>query len=205
MVLSLMVFVAMGKHAWSEDALTANPQIMILVFDNDRLALPVLIKAERQATAIFHRAGINVDWRNCSPAAGSEGACHEIPGSPQFVMTILCRSKQPTNDIFGVAFLGESGTGNYADIFFDRITKLHHEAGANEARLLGAVAAHEIGHLLLGSHSHSQWGVMSAHWEADHLRRVEMGTLLFNPEQSLRMRTRIVGFEGYAAGNKRLR
>jgi hypothetical protein len=197
MVLSSVVLVAMVEPVLGQQADTANPQIMILVFDKDRLALPVLVEAERQATLIFRRAGINVDWRYCSPGSEkSERACHEIPTPTQFVMTIIGQNKPSTNDIFGVAFLGESGTGKYVDVFFDRITKLHREEGSNEASLLGAVIAHEIGHLLLGSHSHSQWGIMSPHWKADHLRRVGMGTLLFSPEQAFRMRARIAGFEG---------
>jgi hypothetical protein len=197
MVLSCAVLVAMVQPVLGKQADTANPQIMILVFDKDPLALAVLVEAERQATAIFRRAGIDVDWSNCSPGSEkSERACHEIPTHTQFVMTIMGQNKQSTNDIFGVAFLGERGLGKYVDVFFDSITKLHQEAGSNEASLLGAVIAHEIGHLLLGSHSHSQWGIMSPHWESDHLRQVGMGTLLFSPEQAFRMRARIAGVEG---------
>jgi hypothetical protein len=196
LVLSSVVLVAMVEPALGQPADTVNPQIMILVFDKDRLALP-LVEAERQATFIFRRAGINVDWRNCSLGSEkSEGACREIPTPTQFVMTIMGQNRQSTNDIFGVAFLGERGTGKYVDIFFDSITKLHQEQGSNIASLLGAVIAHEIGHLLLGSRSHSQWGIMAPHWEAEHLRRVGMGTLLFSLEQALRMRARIAGFEG---------
>jgi hypothetical protein len=197
MVLSSVVLVAMVEPVFGQRADTANPQIMILVFDKDRRAQPVLVEAERQATLIFRRAGINVDWRSCTQASEkSERACQEIPTPTQFVMTIMGQNKLSTNDIFGVAFLGESGTGKYVDVFFDSISKLHREEGSNEASLLGAVIAHEIGHLLLGSHSHSPWGIMSPHWEAGHLRQVGMGTLLFSPEQAFRMRARIAGFEG---------
>jgi hypothetical protein len=197
MVSLFIVLVGMGKPLWGKQDAGPTPQIIILVFDQNGLAVPVLIEAERQATAIFRRAGINVDWRNCSLVSGqSDSACHQIQGPTQFVMTIVNRSVQPANDIFGVAFLGEHGTGKYVDVFFDNITKLRHEGGSGQASLLGAVAAHEIGHLLLGSHSHSQWGLMSPHWEVEDLRRLGMGTLMFTPEQALLMRTRIAGFEG---------
>jgi hypothetical protein len=197
MVLLFVVLVGMGKPLWGKHVVGPAPQIMVLVFDQNGLAVPVLVEAERRTTAIFRRAGISIDWRNCSLASGkSDSACHQIQGPTQFVMTIVARREQRANDMFGVAFLGESGTGKYVDVFFDSITKLYHEGGSDQASLLGAVAAHEIGHLLLGSHSHSQWGLMSPHWEAEHLRRLGMGTLMFTPEQAFLMRTRIAGFEG---------
>jgi hypothetical protein len=105
------------------------------------------------------------------------------------LVTIAARSMQPTGDVFGVAFLDENGEGKYADVFFDNINTLHRDTGANLGRLLGAVAAHEIGHL--GFKSHSMWGIMSAHWQQDHLRSLERGALLFTPEQALHMQARI--------------
>jgi hypothetical protein len=57
--------------------------------------------------------------------------------------------------------------------------------------LLGTVAAHELGHLLLGSHAHSSIGIMTPHWEPETLRRMNMGGLLFTREQASRMQERI--------------
>jgi hypothetical protein len=186
------VLAGMAGPAFGEAPAVTTPQIMILVFDNDRLTEPAIAEAERQMTAIFRRAGISVAWRNCSlPSEGSEKACHQIPGPTQFVVTIVARSMQPVQDVFGVAFLDEKGTGKYADIFFDRIVSLRRTGGADQARLLGAVAAHEVGHMLLGSHSHSPWGIMSRHWEADHLNRLDRGGLSFTPEQATRMQARL--------------
>jgi hypothetical protein len=68
---------------------------------------------------------------------------------------------------------------------------MYRDSGASPARLLGTVAAHEIGHLLLGSQSHSAMGVMSAHWGETELRRVSMGGLRFTSEQASSMKERI--------------
>jgi hypothetical protein len=48
-----------------------------------------------------------------------------------------------------------------------------------------------MGHLLLGSNAHAISGIMRAHWESAELRGITMGTLMFLPEQSKRMRVKI--------------
>jgi len=58
-------------------------------------------------------------------------------------------------------------------------------------RILGSVMAHELGHLLLGLNSHSVTGLMRARWGNDELRCLDMGTLVFLPEQGKRMRARL--------------
>ncbi len=162
-----------------------------MVFDKDHLTDPTLLMAEEEVTSIFRRAGIRLLWRNCSlPEPGATG-CHQIPGPSQFVVTIVARNQQPAGEVFGVAFLDRDGTGKYADVFFDNIARLHRDTGTDAAMLLGAVTAHEIGHLLLGSHSHSAWGIMSRHWEHDHLSQLARGALLFTSEQAISMQARI--------------
>src|SRR5262249_16089412 len=68
------------------------------------------------------------------------------------------------------------------------------EDGIDEARLLGAVAAHEVGHLLLGLRAHTLWGIMAPRWSGEALRQVGMGRLLFTPEQAARMRGKVRGY-----------
>ena len=46
--------------------------------------------------------------------------------------------------------------------------------------ILGCVMAHELGHLLLGSNSHSDKGIMLPRWEVNQVRQLMMGTLLFH-------------------------
>jgi hypothetical protein len=62
-----------------------------------------------------------------------------------------------------------------------------HETFVDPAIILGHVAAHEIGHLLLGTNSHSPGGIMRAHWRMEELARAKKGLLLFTKSQSHRM------------------
>jgi hypothetical protein len=166
-----------------------GPEITIFVYNTARVSLPDLSLAEQQASMIFRQTGIVTAWVNCS-AASLKGPCRPS-GPSQFILHIVAHGKTSSDAVFGVAFLGTDGTGRYCDVFYDRIEKMHLGSGASPARLLGTVAAHEIGHLLLGSQSHSPVGVMSARWREEELRRVSMGSLRFTSEQASRMRARI--------------
>jgi hypothetical protein len=69
--------------------------------------------------------------------------------------------------------------------------QLQKSDGADIASLLGHVAAHEIGHLLLGSNSHAAAGIMHAHWTAEELASAKVGSLVFLEKESRRMRARL--------------
>jgi hypothetical protein len=92
--------------------------------------------------------------------------------------------------VFGVAFVTGSG-GAYADIFFDRVQRVHEQArNISVAALLGSVFAHEIGHLLLGEHSHSRDGLMVGQWHLDQLNKIAKGNLFFVSGDAHRLRAR---------------
>ena len=65
--------------------------------------------------------------------------------------------------------------------------ELHANWNVSLADTLGHVMAHELGHLLLGSNSHSGMGIMRAHWQSEELRRLSRGGLWFTNEQADRM------------------
>jgi hypothetical protein len=106
-------------------------------------------------------------------------------------LQIAAKGRTSSDLVFGVAFLAQDGDGKYSNVFYDRVERAHSDFGAPVSRLLGAVSAHELGHLLLGSHAHSNAGIMTPVWKEEVLRRMEMGSLLFNSDQATRMRTRI--------------
>lgn len=163
-------------------------QVRILVYDKARIPLTVMEQAGREAVRIFRTAGVELQWVNC-PDRGAEDECRVLKDNAKLIVNVIPRGKSGES-IYGDAFLAEDGTGRYADIFFERIEAAHHECDVNESRLLGAVAAHEIGHLLLGLRAHSGLGIMSPSWSSEQIRQVGMGTLLFTPEQANRLRAR---------------
>jgi hypothetical protein len=171
---------------------SGSPEITVLVQNSTRLSAEIANESELEAARIFRSAGIAITWVNCFAASRKlEDACQGTPGPGQFVLHIVPTGKTSSDLVFGLAFLDERGVGKYSDVFLDRIEEACRQSGADLSRLLGAVAAHELGHLLLGSHGHSYSGVMTAVWKERTLSYESMGFLLFTHEQGSMMRARI--------------
>jgi len=62
------------------------------------------------------------------------------------------------------------------------------------AGILGSVMAHEIGHMLLGSHAHAISGIMRGHWERDDLLSIRAAEMQFTKEQSQRIKRKVMSF-----------
>jgi len=166
---------------------TKDAEVRVLVYDNARVSSAVLDQAGIEATRIFQKARIRLLWVNCSARkVGHE--CRDGPAENDLVLHVIPHGKTSNDFVFGEAYLSEDGTGRYADVFFQRIKNANWISGASEWQLLGAVAAHEIGHLLLGPRAHNWMGIMAARWSAEDLRQMEMGSLLFTRQQADRMK-----------------
>jgi len=187
-----LVLLTFWSSAWAGGSDSNTPTITILVYHQEGLSPQTLAAGEQQAAVILRKAGIETRWADCSAGIKkTDDACRQLDVPAQFVVRIVPEPFGPTDTVFGVAFLGLDGTGKYSDVFWDRCEGMHRNSGVNAATLLGTVAVHEIGHLLLGSNAHSAIGIMAPHWEQEELRHAGMGSLLFTGEQSVRMRTRI--------------
>jgi hypothetical protein len=191
-IAALLLFLIAGRmsaHAQTNGLNTTG--ITIFVYNDARVPHSELDAAEQQASFIFRKSGVTVEWLNCLDAHEINEDCHRLLNPVEFVMHIVPTGRTSSDTVFGVAFLAEDGSGKYSDVFFDRIDNAHRESGTSAAGLLAAVTAHELGHLLLGPNAHSSLGIMSPHWEKEDLRRIGMGSLRFTPDQSSHMRLRI--------------
>jgi hypothetical protein len=164
--------------------------IKVLVLDSVKLSPSLIRRAETEAGHLFRQAGIEIHWVNCSKPGDADN-CHHVPRADEFMLHIVHDGRTQSDLVFGEAFLGEDGTGKYSDVFFDRIRDAAGDPGLGVVNLLGAVSAHELGHLLLGTRSHSLIGIMEPVWAHESLRRIGMGTLLFTHEQSQLMKRRL--------------
>ena len=159
--------------------------ITVLVNNSAGVKLSVLRRAEREATRLFDAARIEIQWVNCVET----DECRRVLGPKEFVLHIMPGGKTRSDFVFGEAFLGEDGRGKYCDVFFDRLKQT--QGDVNLALLLAAVSAHELGHLLLGSNSHSRIGIMEPRWREDSVQKIGKGILLFTQEQGELMRRQI--------------
>lgn len=166
-------------------AAAGQSSVTVLVNDSVGVHPIVLSKAEAEATRLFRAAGISIRWVSCRET----DACRRTLTRDELVLHIVHNGKTQSAFAFGEAFLGDDGRGQYSDIFFDRVKAA--PGNTNVGRLLGVVAAHELGHLLLGSNAHAQVGIMQPVWERDCVRKLAMGLLAFTPDQARWMRQRI--------------
>jgi hypothetical protein len=173
-----------------------SDSIGITVMVNNSVQVPALVlqQAESEAARIFALSGIHIRWHECAPGLGTDDPCRRVPGKNEFVVHVVRTGQTSLDSIFGAAFVGQDGQGKYCDIFFDRIQETVRTTRTGLGQLLATVIAHELGHLILGSHSHSSFGIMMPHWNQEELQRIAMGNLLFGKEETLRMRTRMQSY-----------
>ncbi len=188
----MLGIVLLGGNLAAGRAGGGGAEITVLVNNSAGVSQAVLKQAESEAARIFRAADIDIVWVDCVQGTDLvDDACRRVPGLNNFVLHLVPEGRTSSDWVFGLAFLGEDGAGKYSDVFYDRVQQLQREFGTPSPRLLGAVAAHELGHLLLGSHAHSYAGIMAAVWEKEIVRHMEMGGLLFSRDQATRMRARV--------------
>jgi hypothetical protein len=184
-----------GFPAKAEDGRPPGLVVTVAVHNNASVSASTLAQAERMAGTIFRQAGVEVVWANCDlPAEEAQiaSSCHVTEFPRHLQLSIARRSKDLTESILGVSFLAEDGSGCYSDVFLEPTEELHEKLHViNLATLLGHVVAHEIGHLLLGSNSHSDAGIMRPHWDERDLANASKGELLFTQRQGQTMRARV--------------
>ena len=155
-----------------------------------------LRRAQKEAARVLGQAGIEAKWIRCA-IPGSEiqtdPICRSQPTPADIFVKILprkmARRLMKHHSEFGLAFTAEGeGFGSNLSIFYHRVDELAESRQASRSLLLGHFIAHEIGHLLLGSSSHSRSGIMHVPWNRAQLERASLGTLLFTKKQAARMR-----------------
>jgi len=166
---------------------SAGAQLHVIVYKDAPVSEEVLDRARAEAVRIFRGAGIELSWINCSRNMAAN-ECQASPAEGVLYLNIVSQGTLVHDLVYGEAFLDDRGKGKVADVFYDRVKDAQRELGINEGRLLGAIAAHEIGHLVLGLHAHHWTGIMTPNWDRENLRLLGMGTLFFSKEQAIRMR-----------------
>jgi hypothetical protein len=196
---AVLTFLAVPAFAPAQNLPTTSlsPEVTISVHDYADVPTVLLAAAEDQAKEIFRHAGLETAWLNCSPKLEREelepGSCY-FSDTSHLTLKISPRARKAQFrnriDVLGTAYPDEKGAGYFAYVFYDRIQELAQRRGLGHA-LLADVMAHEIGHLLLGSTSHSPSGIMCGHWNYEELRNVAEGTMSFVPAQSRIMQDRL--------------
>jgi hypothetical protein len=193
-----------GKGLVGAAALLFTSAAAVIAEPNDAHRVPVRlydmagIGAETTSTALatagaaLRSASIAVEWEHCANRR-APGPC-DAPPAGEYVIRIV-RTADTSGR--GPRPLGEAlvniatGSAAFATIYFQRVHRLSQAAGADEAQVLGYAIAHELGHLLLASHVHSDQGLMRPQWQERDLRRRRDTDWRFSAQDAAAIRDRV--------------
>lgn len=209
--LSFGFLLTLGLTAWAQ-AGEGEPGLRITLRVRNDAEVPekTLRQAEKEVTKIFHQAGVEASWHHIpapsgekpsnsssTPTAPSPGLQLRIFILPQAMARPLEERLPNMAHVFGVAPRTEDNPGHLVYIFYHRVEELVQKQWLLEytPRILGLAMAHEIGHLLLPSNSHTETGIMRAHWyfpsKLDFLFAT-YGRLEFTPKQGELIRSEVL-------------
>jgi hypothetical protein len=163
-----------------------TPKITVRVLNPAGIPPKTLRRAEHVAGAIFDHAGVEIIWRACPP-------CEEdlAPGE-RWLHLLTHGPRKVREDALGFAVLTpeRDGAANYGGAYWRAVQKAAANLEADEAALLGATMAHELGHVLLRSRAHAGAGVMCPRFQKAEARMAASGELRFIPEEAEKIRPR---------------
>ena len=168
----------------------ASPTITVQIY-NYSLASPTLLAgAEREAGRILRTAGLWAVWLECPVGPFTprpQGDCERAPEATDLRLRVL---GAPLTNKFQDTVFGFAVHPVLASVYYEYATR---RAKSDDAEfeapiILGCAIAHELGHLLLGTNSHSDAGIMQPRWEPNQFRQLMLGNLVFTTEQSKLMR-----------------
>ena len=167
------------------------------MFNDASVPAEILAHGEARAAHILAQTGLHVEWLNCAPGGSHVPDQFEQPSACSYPshlsVRIVLAGRSVREDIFGEAYTDSQGKGTYIKLYYAHLAEPNAHLPLGEGELLGCVIAHEVGHLLLGTDSHSHEGIMQGHWEDPQLREAGKGNLQFTPSLAGLMRERLAG------------
>ena len=189
---------AYGRHDVTDNGIPRSV-VTVLVYDYVHLRPDVLTASEETAGTILRQAGIETEWLDCPPSPAEfekYPACYKDPGTTAFALRILpesmARKLHRDDEPLGFALPCRDTTSACpVTIFYYRVADLAHGHTRAE-RILGHVIAHELGHVLLNSNTHTLIGIMRGVWSPEDLMRMAWSYLFFTPDQARQLNVGIL-------------
>lgn len=138
--------------------------VVVRLYDTRGVPEDALTAARATAERILQAAGVSVRWARCP--------CSEPVGPVELMVRVSAATPDSEPASLGFSYVDvDRKVGTLATVFDDRVHALATAARVDEGELLGRAIAHEIGHLLLGTHDHASAGLMRGTWTSIELAK----------------------------------
>lgn len=173
-----------------------NARITVWVYSYAQVSKQDLGEAERVASGVLDRAGVRAEWHDC-PVSRAEvdrrPVCQDRMRPTELALVILpsLASVHPHSGsliAYSQVFLSSRNSGHYAYLSYQQVEATARRGPAAAHQVLGYVAAHELGHLLLDSDAHSSFGIMRRRLQEGDLEEAAPGGLSFTAQEAQRIR-----------------
>lgn len=198
----LLLFVChVGAFAFQSgraEVIPTDLTITFWIYNYAQVGRSTLRQAHRELTEIFQKFGVQIQWAESNFLEPRR----ERNSVQSLKVIILGRSgERLAPDRTSAGFTPKSlegDSGRLAYVFYSRIEDFARSAQrfsdapsfgmARNGHILAHIIAHEAGHMLLPTLSHSEEGIMRCQWKPDDLRLALKRELLFTQEQVELMR-----------------
>lgn len=171
--------------------LAARGEVLhVTILDHVGVPAETLEGAREFLSGVFGPAGTRLEIR-VERSAWRRGQTMRLEDVTGDVVLRICSREMakvmvPKSAVFGyVQPWRAEELPRVANVFYHRIGELEEITDSSTARILGAVLAHEMGHLLMGRGAHSAMGIMRCPWDTAELRDLARGTLVFDRQQRI--------------------
>ncbi len=166
--------------------------LVLRAYDMTGVSPHEIAAAERTVADVLGRAQIDVSLVTCRPEPAAPLLCNEVPKAQDVILRLTTAPPAATEGALAEANVDTAlAAGSYATVYVDRIRRLAAVADRDAGALIGRAIAHEVGHLLLGTSSHSPTGLMRATWSATAINREGDPAWRFDRRQGARLRSRL--------------
>jgi hypothetical protein len=190
---ALLLICCHSLPAEKPEPASSGLRITVRVYDGVHLSPNELNRAEGEAEKVFLYAGIQLVWTTGPLSADVNDDTPNASWDPASLQLRIwpraMAGKRPrSSETLGFCLSLENGE---AVVLADTIRKRAVFGTTSFADLFGLAIAHELGHLLLRSASHSVAGIMRARWTERGLRDDDRGYLRFTPGEAESMRREV--------------
>lgn len=184
-VTACLVLAAWARLAAHPSAQPACPSVMVMLQNEAGLRANLVAKAAAEVSRLFSLIGVDIEWVT------------SLTENVVRLRSVRLVTWEPDEDsvsphVLGVTYTRPGEAGKRAHVFVHRVERASLQFNVPICDVLAVVIAHELGHTLMPTGSHSKNGLMAAEWQADHFRLASAGLLRFSPETAAVIRRGLI-------------